>query len=207
MASFWAAPVNPPSDYAGSRSRRYEKAGKQARHITSQSIEFRRRHVSRPGEGDAEIAFDPSRCGTHHQHTVCQQHGFLIRVRDEDGGHAGARPKFAIVPIPKRLVTLDRALCTALSTTLDILVKNVALWGTKGLCDLGIADGHFVSIGHDAASSIAVLTLDAEGRMAVPGFVEPHIHLDKALISECAPVNISGTLTEAIEILWNIKTT
>ena len=37
------------------------------------------------------------------------------------------------------------------------------------------------------------------------GFVEPHIHLDKALISERAPVNVSGTLTEAIEILWEIK--
>src|SRR6202163_2615002 len=89
--------------------------------------------------------------------------------------------------------------------TLDILVKNVALWGTDGLCDLGIAEGCFVSVGHDTASPIAALTLDAEGRMAVPGFVEPHIHLDKALISERAPVNISGTLTEAIEILWNIK--
>jgi cytosine deaminase len=89
--------------------------------------------------------------------------------------------------------------------TLDILVKNVALWGTKGLCDLGIAGGKFVSVGQGAATSPAALTLDAEGRMAVPGFVEPHIHLDKALISERAPVNISGTLTEAIEILWDIK--
>ncbi len=85
---------------------------------------------------------------------------------------------------------------------LDILIRNVALWGTDGLCDLGIADGRFVSIERDAA---ATLILDAEGRMAVPGFVEPHIHLDKALISERAPVNISGTLTEAIEILWEIK--
>jgi cytosine/creatinine deaminase len=41
--------------------------------------------------------------------------------------------------------------------------------------------------------------------MAVSGFVEPHIHLDKALISERAPVNVSGTLTDAIEIVWNIK--
>jgi cytosine deaminase len=89
--------------------------------------------------------------------------------------------------------------------TLDILVRNVALWGSEGLCDLGIAGGRFVSIGNGAAPSDAVLTLDAEGRMAVCGFVEPHIHLDKALISERAPVNISGTLTEAIEILWNIK--
>src|SRR5713226_817934 len=89
--------------------------------------------------------------------------------------------------------------------TLDILVKNVALLGAGGLCDIGIANGHFVSIGQPTLSSNAGLTLDAEGRMAVPGFVEPHIHLDKALISERAPVNVSGTLTEAIEILWNIK--
>src|SRR3982074_3326402 len=89
--------------------------------------------------------------------------------------------------------------------TPEILVKNVALWGTEGLCDLGIANGYFVSIGQSTASSNAGLTLDADGRMAVPGFVEPHIHLDKALISERTPVNVSGTLTEAIEILWDIK--
>jgi cytosine deaminase len=88
---------------------------------------------------------------------------------------------------------------------LDIFVKNVARWGTTGLSDLGIANGRFVSVGQSAAAADAVLTLGAEGRMAVPGFVEPHIHLDRALISERAPVNISGTLTEAIEILWNIK--
>ena len=88
---------------------------------------------------------------------------------------------------------------------LDILVKNVAVWGHEGLCDLGIAGGRFVSLGQAGDTANAALTLDAEGRMAVPGFVEPHIHLDKALISERAPVNVSGTLTEAIEILWEIK--
>src|SRR6202043_2293091 len=93
----------------------------------------------------------------------------------------------------------------ALSMKLDILVKNVALWGSEGLCDLGIADGRFVSSNAGGVSSEAALTLDAEGRMAVPGFVEPHIHLDKALISERAPVNRSGTLKEAIEILWKLK--
>jgi cytosine deaminase len=93
----------------------------------------------------------------------------------------------------------------ALSMTLDILVRNVALWGSDGLCDLGIANGRFVDIKEGVGSPAAALTLDAEGRMAVPGFVEPHIHLDKALISERAPVNVSGTLTEAIEILWEIK--
>jgi cytosine/creatinine deaminase len=88
---------------------------------------------------------------------------------------------------------------------LDILVKNVALWGTKGIRNVSIANGHFVGIDEGPSPSVSTVTLDAEGRMAVPGFVEPHIHLDKALISERAPVNVSGTLTEAIEILWEIK--
>src|SRR5438105_7979174 len=77
---------------------------------------------------------------------------------------------------------------------LDMLVKNVSLGDVDGLRDLGIAGGRFVSIEKTSASA-ATLILDAEGRMAVPGFVEPHIHLDKALISERAPVNVSGTLT------------
>src|ERR1700733_7713038 len=87
---------------------------------------------------------------------------------------------------------------------LDILIKNVAVWGSDGVRDLAIAGGRFVALPENA-ERISALVLDADGRMAVPGFVEPHIHLDKALISERAPVNISGTLTEAIEILWNIK--
>jgi cytosine/creatinine deaminase len=87
----------------------------------------------------------------------------------------------------------------------DILVKNVAVWGRDEPCDLAIAGGRFVSIEKANVSAPAALVLDAEGRMAVSGFVEPHIHLDKALISERAPVNVSGTLAEAIEILWEIK--
>jgi cytosine deaminase len=87
---------------------------------------------------------------------------------------------------------------------LDILIKNVAVWGSEGLRDLAVVGGRFVALPQNAEKSSA-LVLDAEGRIAVPGFVEPHIHLDKALISERAPFNVSGTLTEAIEILWNIK--
>src|SRR5258708_26493993 len=65
--------------------------------------------------------------------------------------------------------------------------------------------GLIMNIGRSTTSLIAAVTLEVEGRMAVPGFVEPNIHLDKALIWERAPVNVSGTLTEAIEILWEIK--
>ena len=87
---------------------------------------------------------------------------------------------------------------------LDILIKNVAVWGSDTPRDLAIAGGHFVAVPQNA-TEISALVLDAGGRIAVPGFVEPHIHLDKALISERAPVNVSGALTEAIEILWQIK--
>lgn len=87
---------------------------------------------------------------------------------------------------------------------LDILIKNVAVWGSDGLRDLAVAGGRFVASPQDA-EKVSALVLDADGRIAVPGFVEPHIHLDKALISERAPFNEFGTLTEAIEILWKIK--
>ena len=89
--------------------------------------------------------------------------------------------------------------------SLDILIKNVSLWGADGLHDVGIEQGHFVAIERSPSVLVSSVTLDADGRMAVPGFVEPHIHLDKALISQRAPVNVSGTLIEAIEILWDIK--
>ncbi|CAN5429711.1 amidohydrolase family protein [soil metagenome] len=88
---------------------------------------------------------------------------------------------------------------------LDMVVANVRLGGLQPLQDIGIRAGRFAVIVPSPAGLRAAVMLDAEGRMAVPGFVEPHIHLDKALISERAPVNVSGTLSEAIEILWEIK--
>ena len=87
---------------------------------------------------------------------------------------------------------------------LDILIKNVAVWGSDGPRDLGIAGGRFVTLRRGAAET-ASLVLDADGRMAVPGFVEPHIHLDKAFIRAECRVNQSGTLMEAIEIIWDKK--
>src|SRR3981081_3822835 len=89
--------------------------------------------------------------------------------------------------------------------SLDMLIKNISLCGADGLHDVAIEQGRFVAIERSPSALVAPVTLDADGRMAVPGFVEPHIHLDKALISERAPVNVSGTLTEAIELLWEIK--
>lgn len=84
----------------------------------------------------------------------------------------------------------------------DFLIKNVRPWGQGELRDLAIEDGRFVETGKGAR---AHNVLDAHGAMAVPGFVEPHIHLDKALINRDVRANVSGTLTEAIEIIWERK--
>lgn len=53
-------------------------------------------------------------------------------------------------------------------------------------------------------------TIDAEGNVLLPGFVESHIHLDKALIADRKPnrkPNRTGTLMEAIEVTASLKPT
>ncbi len=80
-----------------------------------------------------------------------------------------------------------------------MIIRNVALWAQPGLTDLAISGGIYVDIADvDPATAI---TLDAGGRLCVPGFIEPHIHLDKVMLADSIPVNVSGSLDEAIEIL------
>lgn len=47
--------------------------------------------------------------------------------------------------------------------------------------------------------------IDAEGKLVSPRFIEPHIHLDKVNIVDSLPPNESGTLKEAIELIWDRK--
>lgn len=82
----------------------------------------------------------------------------------------------------------------------DLLICNALPWGEKVPRDLAIAGGRFV-----AAGGAPARTIDAGGRLVVAGFVEPHVHLDKVGILRDTPVNRSGTLTEAIEILRDRK--
>ena len=84
----------------------------------------------------------------------------------------------------------------------ELLIRNLRPWdGTKAV-DLAVRDGRFIA----AAPGLAARqTLDAGGRLAVPGFIEPHIHLDKVMINRDVRTNVSGTLTEAIEIIWEKK--
>ena len=83
-----------------------------------------------------------------------------------------------------------------------LILRNLLPWGESGTRDLAVVAGRFVEV---EPGMTAERTIDAEGRLAAPGFVEPHIHLDKALILDSVRPNVSGTLTEAIEIIWERK--
>ncbi|WP_034549815.1 amidohydrolase family protein [Carnobacterium funditum] len=88
---------------------------------------------------------------------------------------------------------------------MDILLKNVLLNDGESLKDVAIQDGKITAI-EEAITESAKRVIDAKGRVLLPGFVESHLHLDKALIADRKPNN-SGTLKEAISVTAELKPT
>jgi cytosine deaminase len=70
----------------------------------------------------------------------------------------------------------------------DLIVRNVRLADRPSAdpVDIGVAGGKIVAIGPGLAE--AKETYDAGGRLACPGLIETHIHLDKSrIIDRCPP--------------------
>jgi cytosine deaminase len=82
---------------------------------------------------------------------------------------------------------------------LDLIVRRARVDGE--VRDIGIAGERIAPSARDDARA----ELDADGRLVSPAFVQPHIHLDKALVGPTLPPNRSGTLAEAIELLHASK--
>lgn len=80
---------------------------------------------------------------------------------------------------------------------MDLILKNLLMDRDHGnaAVDVGIAEGTIVAIEDDLAGDAEIL--DMGHRLAVPGFVESHIHLDKACILDRCTSD-EGTLGEAI---------
>ncbi len=91
-----------------------------------------------------------------------------------------------------------------MTATVDLLLRNLKPWGEAKTVDLAAVGGRFIA---PTVGMTAKRTIDAAGRLAIPGFIEPHIHLDKVMINKEVRTNSSGTLTEAIEIIWEKKRT
>jgi cytosine deaminase len=87
-----------------------------------------------------------------------------------------------------------------------LLLKNARLDGYTESQDLLIEDGSITRITQAGSLSDAPAAeaLDAGGRAVVPGFVETHLHLDKALLDERMP-NLDGTLEGAIKVTGALK--
>ena len=87
---------------------------------------------------------------------------------------------------------------------MDLLIKNAKIYGKTDLVDIACDGGKIVEISPGIKGEFKEV-IDAEGNFVSSAFIDPHIHLDKVLVVDTVRPNISGTLKEAIEILWEKK--
>jgi cytosine deaminase len=87
---------------------------------------------------------------------------------------------------------------------MQLIVKNAKLRDRETLTDIAIDQGVILEIGPNL-SYPADTVIDAKGALVTPSLIDPHIHLDKVNIFDVVRKNVSGTLKEAIEIIWDKK--
>ncbi|WP_409276033.1 amidohydrolase family protein [Neobacillus sp. SCS-31] len=88
---------------------------------------------------------------------------------------------------------------------MDILFKQVRLKDGEELKDVAIKRGKIEAIEKELNVD-AARVIEGNGKVLIPGLVESHIHLDKALIADRLP-NKSGTLQEALSVTAQLKPT
>jgi cytosine/creatinine deaminase len=88
---------------------------------------------------------------------------------------------------------------------MDLILRNVRLKDGEALVDVAVSGGKIAAIGQNLPGEAAEV-VDGGGRVLIPGLVEGHLHLDKALIADRA-ANRSGTLWEAIRVTAELKPT
>ena len=77
------------------------------------------------------------------------------------------------------------------------------LVGRSGLWTIAIDGGVIIEISH-APIAAAIDSLDAAGKLVVPGLVDAHIHLDKAFLLNQAPAQV-GDFGEALALTLQLK--
>jgi len=85
-----------------------------------------------------------------------------------------------------------------------LLLKNAKLYGQDGKWDIDIQADQIKTIkqGTNANESNEDLIIDLNGKIVLPPYVEPHIHLDYVLTAGTPRWNQSGSVFEGIEI-WS----
>jgi cytosine/creatinine deaminase len=88
---------------------------------------------------------------------------------------------------------------------MDLKIINARLMGKPGLWTVAIAHAKITHIvPHDQNLDDATQTIDAHHHLLIPGFVDAHFHLDKALILDRFPA-IEGTFSEAMRETLRLK--
>ncbi len=80
-----------------------------------------------------------------------------------------------------------------------MIIKNAALRNKEGLWQILIQAGKIEKISREIQNSSGHETIDVQGNLVLPPFVEPHIHLDTTLTAGEPNWNESGTLFEGIQ--------
>ena len=86
---------------------------------------------------------------------------------------------------------------------MDLVIRNARIFGDVPV-DIGIQSGKIVALGPDLTTDAPAF--DAAGRLACPGLVETHIHLDKTrIIDRCPPED--GRNANAVPRVAAVKAT
>lgn len=86
----------------------------------------------------------------------------------------------------------------------DLVLRDARVDDDRGLVDIEITDGRISRIGPAGGAATAAAEIACDGRVVIPGLIEPHLHLDKALLDREQP-NLEGTLAAAIKITGQLK--
>ena len=86
----------------------------------------------------------------------------------------------------------------------DLLIHNATLPDGRSGVDVLVADGRIVNVS-PRINAAAAQTIDAQGWLLSPPFVDPHFHMDATLTYGLPRVNASGTLLEGIALWGELK--
>ncbi|GLZ45591.1 N-acyl-D-amino-acid deacylase [Actinomycetospora sp. NBRC 106375] len=85
----------------------------------------------------------------------------------------------------------------------DLLLRSAQVTGRDAPVDVAVDDGRITWIG-DRFPGAARRVVDCAGDAVIPGLIEPHLHLDKALLDAEKP-NPDGTLAGAVAVTGELK--
>lgn len=88
---------------------------------------------------------------------------------------------------------------------MDIIFRNVRIDDAQPLQDVAVHNGKIAQIAPTIARH-ATQEIEGNGNVLIPGFVEGHLHLEKANVMQ-RKANRSGTLKEAIAVTAALKPT